>query len=69
MYGNGKKMYAKAGLLLLCILCFITTAVWESTIERLRSEVNTGLISFINYHGEETSFMHNYEKCPSPSVK
>lgn len=41
----------------------------DGTTEWLHSQVNTGLISFINYHGEEMSFMHNSEKCPSPSVK
>lgn len=65
MDGNG----VKTAILLLCILCFITKVVWESTIKWLRSKVNTSLISFINYHGKETSFMHNYEKYPSPSVK
>lgn len=59
----------KTAILLLCILCFITTVVWESTIKWLHSKINMSLISFINYHGKETSFMHNYEKYPSPSVK
>lgn len=48
-YSRGDVGGVKPILPLLYILCFVTTAVWESIIEGLRSKVNAALISLTNY--------------------